>query len=56
MTEETKRTVVINLDDSTYARSFVTANLVHIREYDHVLDLLDKQIDKIGEYDRQCKE
>lgn len=56
MTEETKKTVVINLDDSTYARSFETANLVHIREYDHVLDLLDKQIDKIGEYDRQCKE
>lgn len=56
MTEETKKTVVINLDDSTYARSFETANLVHIREYNHVLELLNRQIDKIEEYDRQCRE
>lgn len=56
MTEETKKKVVINLDDSTYARSFETANLVHIREYNHVLELLNKQIDKIEEYDQQYKD
>ncbi len=47
--------VIINLDDSTYAHSFSTENLVHRREYDHVLGLLDKQLDGIDEYDKQCR-
>lgn len=49
MTENSNNKVVINLDDSTYARSFALNNLVHRREYDLVLGLLDKQIAKINE-------
>lgn len=49
---EEKRKVVINLDDSTYARSFALENIVHRREYDRVRQLLDKQLSGINGYEQ----